>query len=56
MTPARVVDEDPTHHLRCGSKEVGSVPPIHVPLINQAKVDLVDERRRLKCVALALSA
>jgi hypothetical protein len=47
---AGVIDQDPPHHLRRHPKEVRPVLPIGLSLIDEAQVDLVDERRRLERV------
>jgi hypothetical protein len=39
---ARVIHENPAHHLRCDAEEMSPIPPVDVPLVNQPKVDLVN--------------
>jgi hypothetical protein len=51
---ARPIDEDAPHHLGRHREELGAVLPDRAILIHQTKVDLVDERRRLKRLARAL--
>ena len=53
---ARVIHENPAHHLRGDAEEMSPIPPIDVPLVNQPKVDLVDQCRRLKRVANTFGA
>src|SRR5215472_8671765 len=53
VTPrARVVDQNPAHQLRCNTEEVRAILPANVSEIHQAFVGLVNERCRLKGVAL----
>ena len=40
-----VIDQDATHGLCRDAVEVTPAPPLHVPLINQLEVGLVDEGR-----------
>ena len=43
-TRSRVIDENPPHQDRSHTKEMGPVAPVDMPLIDQSKVGLVDER------------
>ena len=52
---ARVVDEYAAHHLRGHAEEVRAVLPLHLRLVNEPHVRLVDERRGLQGVADALA-
>ena len=51
----RVIDQYAAHHLRGHSHEVCAVLPVDLFLIGQPQISLVDERRGLKGVILALS-
>jgi len=42
MSCARVINQDVAHHLRGDAKEMSAILPIHHPLIDQTKIDLVD--------------
>jgi hypothetical protein len=53
---ARVVNEDAAHHLRGDAEEVRAVLPLHLRLVYQTHVSLVDERGRLERVPDALLA
>jgi hypothetical protein len=53
--PASVVDQYASHYLRCGAKEVSPISPIDLTLVDQPQVDLVNERRWLQRVTLALA-
>ena len=50
------IHEDLAHDARRYGKEVGAVLPLDLLDVNQAEVSLVDERRRLKAMAWALSS
>jgi hypothetical protein len=50
-----VVDENPAHHLRGGPEEMCPIAPIDLPLVDEAKVDLVHERRRLQRLTRAFA-
>ena len=52
---ARPIDEDTPHHLARHREELRTVLPDGAILIDEAKVDLVHERRRLKCFTSALT-
>ena len=52
---ARVIDEDPPHHHRGHANELGAVRPVHLPLVDQPEIRLVDERGGLQGVAGALT-
>ena len=52
---ARVVHENAPHHDRCETDELRAVPPVHLPLVDQPKVRLVDERGRLERVIVPLA-
>ena len=45
-----VIDQDPAHDLRRDTKEVRSILPIDLPLIDEPQVHLMNERRRLQGV------
>src|SRR5262249_39820502 len=51
VTGARMIDENLTHHAGAHGEELGTVLPLSVPPIRQAKIKLVDQRSRLKCMA-----
>jgi hypothetical protein len=51
-----VVDEDPPHHGRGQAEEVRAVAPVEALLAGKAEIGLVNERRRLQRVPLALAA
>ena len=53
---ARVVNQNPAHDLCRDSKEMGSVLPVHVALIDQPQIDLVHQRRGLERVPRPLAA
>ena len=55
VTPG-VIDQNPAHHHRRNTKEVRSIMPIDLPLIDEPQVHLVDERRRLQGVVGPLAA
>jgi hypothetical protein len=48
-----LVNEDPAHYLRCDSKEVGSILPVGISLINEPEVCFVDKRCGLECMPSA---
>ena len=52
---ARMVDENPPHHDHGESDELRPVLPVDVPLIDQPKVGLVDERGGLERVVAPLA-
>ncbi len=56
LVGARVIDEDAAHHLRGDAEEVRAVLPLHLRLIHEPHVRLVDERGGLQRVADALLA
>jgi len=45
-----VVYQDASHHFRREPKELGAVLPVDVFLIDEPKVCLIYQRRRLQCV------
>jgi len=45
-----VIDQDPAHDLRRDTKEVGSILPIDLTLVDQPDVHLMNEGRRLQGV------
>src|SRR5688572_2811867 len=49
VTPG-VIDEDPAHHLCRHTKEMRSILPIHLALVDQSHVRLVNQRCGLKGV------
>jgi hypothetical protein len=51
---ARVVDEHAPHHLGGDAEELGTVTPLHAPLIDQSQVGFVYQRRRLQRVLVPL--
>ena len=51
-----MIDQDPSHHLRGDTIEVGAIPPDDPLLPYQSEVRLIDERSRLKGVVRALPA
>jgi len=50
----RVVDEQPPHHLRRHGEKMGPSLPVDALLLHQLQKGLVDERRRLQRVTVAL--
>ncbi len=50
LMSARVIDQDASHQLRSNPEKVGAVVPVHLPLIDQLEVRLVDQRSRLQGV------
>ena len=44
----RVVDQNPPHHAGGDAEEVRAIAPLDLPLIDEAHVRFVDERRRLQ--------
>ena len=54
MAPS-VIDEDPAHDLRCHAEKVCPIPPIHVPLVNEPQIHLVNQGRGLERVAGSLT-
>jgi hypothetical protein len=53
---ARVIDQDPPHHLRGHAKEVGPAFEVDAALLDEPEVRLVNERRGLQRVAVPLTA
>jgi hypothetical protein len=51
-----VIDQDPAHDHRRDTKEVRSILPVDLPLIDDPQVHLVNERRRLQGVVGPLAA
>jgi hypothetical protein len=51
-----VINEDPTHDLRCHSEKVSSTPPIDVALVDQSQIHLVNQGGGLKGVAGSLAS
>ena len=51
LAASSVIDEYPAHQLCRHGKEVRSVLPLHVPVVNEANIRLIDESRCLKRVA-----
>jgi len=49
------VNRTSAHHLRGDSEEVRPAPPVHLALIDEPQVRLVNQRRRLERVPLSLS-
>jgi hypothetical protein len=45
-----VVDQDPAHDLRRDTKEMRSIPPIDLPLVDEAEVHLMNKSRWLQGV------
>jgi hypothetical protein len=52
---AGVIHENPAHHLRRNAEEMRPIPPVAVPLVDQAQVQLVNERGRLQREATPLA-
>jgi hypothetical protein len=50
----RRVHENAAHHPRRHREKLGSLPPIHLAHVNQAEIDLMDQRGGLKGIPLAL--
>ena len=50
-----VIDQDPAHDLCRDAKEVCSILPVDLALVDEPEVDLVDERRRLQRVVSSLA-
>jgi hypothetical protein len=50
-TRSRVVDENPSHQTGRNAKEMGSVAPLEMPLIDEADVGLVHESGWLQRMA-----
>jgi hypothetical protein len=55
MTPC-VIDQDTPHDLRRDGKEVGTIGPVHVSLIDEANVSLINKCGSLKRVTLSFPA
>ena len=55
LVGSRVVDENPAHRLRRDPEEVRAVLPPDVALLDELHKRLVDQRRRLERVVLALA-
>ncbi len=53
---ARVIDQNTPHDLCRDGEEVRTIGPVHVSLIDEANVSLVDQRGSLQCVALPFPA
>ena len=45
-----VIDKDPAHDLRRDTKEVRSIPPVDLALVDEADVHLMNKSRRLQGV------
>jgi hypothetical protein len=45
-----VIDQYPSHRLSRDSEKVRTVLPVHVALIDEFQIGLIDQRRRLKSV------
>ena len=56
VVPTSVVDQDPAHDLCRDAEEVRPILPVHLALVDEPDVDLVNERRRLKGVVSPLAA
>jgi hypothetical protein len=52
----RVIDENPAHHLRRDTKEMRSILPVDVVLVDEPDVGLVNEGRRLQGVIGTLAS
>src|SRR5947207_15747126 len=52
----RMANENSPHHLCGQSKKLGPILPIRFTLIDQSKINLVNQRRRLQSMAGPLSA
>jgi hypothetical protein len=50
-----MIDEDPAHHVRGDSEEVGAVLPLDPALIHQPQIGLVDQCSGRKGVVLTLT-
>ena len=53
---ARVIHENPAHHLRRHAEKMRPIPPIAVSLVDQTQVELVDERGWLQREATVFAA
>src|SRR5262245_56500842 len=51
-----MVNEDSAHRVRGHAEKMCSILPTHMALVDEPKVDLMDERRRLKRVVYALTS
>jgi hypothetical protein len=56
MPSPRVIDKDAAHQVRGNGEEVRAVLPTHILLIHETEIRLVNQVRRLKGVARALTA
>src|SRR5262249_9465371 len=54
-SPARVINQNLSHHPRRYGEEMRAVLPLHIPAINQMQVRFVDQRRGLQRVASAFA-
>ena len=56
-TPSsRVIDQDSSHHSGRHSEEVSAVAPFHATLIDESRVRLTNQRRRLEGMSIRLSS
>ena len=53
---ARVIDQNTPHNLRRDGEEVRTIGPMHVPLIDETNVSLVNQRGSLQRVILPFPA
>ena len=53
---ACVIHENPAHHLRRNAEEMRPIPPVALPLVDQAQVELVNERGGLQREATPFAA
>ena len=53
--PTGVIDQDPAHDLRRDAKEMASILPIDLALVDEPDVHLMNKRRRLQGVVGALA-
>ena len=53
---ARVIDEYASHHLGSDAEEVCAILPLHVALIHQAHVSLMNQGGCLQCVSCLFAA
>jgi hypothetical protein len=51
-----VIHENPAHGLRRNAEQLGTIPPVHLPLPHQPEISLVHERGSLERVIAPLAA
>jgi hypothetical protein len=56
LSPSRVINEDPAHHLRGQREKLCPVLPRYLSLVDKPKIRFVNERGRLQQVARPLAS